>query len=118
MRQGPFLSLIKSVGSTQKLKTVSEVRSRSNSLAVQPGLGGGRCAARCRHGQKGGRRCGGGYGDDGCGLLLERGDRGSGGGLCDTEALGQGREGAGGGIAEGALRCEQCRQQDVDPRMG
>ena len=26
MGQGPFLSLIKSIGSTQKLKTVSEVR--------------------------------------------------------------------------------------------
>ncbi len=36
----------------------------------------------------------------------------------DTESLRQGREGAGRGIAEGAQRREQHRQQDMDPLIG
>ena len=85
---------------------------------MQEGLGGGRCAVRSRHGQKGGGRHGGW---DGChrgGLLLQRDDHGRRVGLRDAEALGQGRERAGGGIAEGAQRCEQHRQQDMDPLIG
>src|SRR5215813_2671768 len=98
MGQGPFLSLIKSVGSTQKLKTVSEVRScHYNFLSVQQGLGGGRCAVPSRHGQKGGgrHRAGGGF-------LLQRGDHRGRVGFRDAEALGQGRQRAGRGIAETA----------------
>src|SRR5919198_3887673 len=45
---------------------------RYNTRSVQQGLGGGRCAVPCRHGQKGGRRCRSGNGDHGCCLLLQR----------------------------------------------
>src|SRR5215468_7051128 len=104
----PWVSLRKrmtrSALTSRTFLTVWSFSCRYSTRSVQQGPGGGRCAARCRHGQKGGRRCGGGYGDDGCGLLLERGDHGSGGGICDTEALGQ--------------RREQCRQQDVNPLIG
>ena len=46
------------------------------------------------------------------GLLLQGDDHGRGVGLCDTEVLGQGHEGAGG------QRREPRWQQGVDPRMG
>jgi len=55
---------------------------------------------------KGGGRRDSGNGDRGCWLFLQWDDEG-GSGLRDTEALGEGREGAGGGIAEGT----QCREQ-------
>jgi hypothetical protein len=60
-----------------------------------------------RHGGWGGRHRGG--------LLLQRDDHGRRVGLRDAEPLGEGGQGAGGGIAEGAQRREQRRQQDVDP---
>src|SRR5215471_8287592 len=87
-------------------------------LSVQQGLGGGRCVVPSRHGHKGGGRRGGWDGRSRGALLLQRDDHGRGVGLCDPEALGQGREGAGGGIAEGAPRREQRWQQGMDPRMG
>src|SRR5262249_58607996 len=40
-------------------RTYVERYSRSNTRSVQQGLGGGRSAVPCRHGQKGGRRRGG-----------------------------------------------------------
>ena len=85
---------------------------------VEEGLGGGRCAAPSRPGQKGGVWRGDGYGDDGRRLLLHRADDGGGVGLRDTEPLGEGREGAGGGITEGAERRQQRGQEDVDPLIG
>jgi hypothetical protein len=36
----------------------------------------------------------------------------------DTQPLRESREGAGGGIAQGAQRREQRRQQDMDPLVG
>ena len=77
-----------------------------NSLSVQQGLGGGRCAVPSRHGQKGGGRRGGWDGSHGGGLLLQRDDHGGGVGFRDAEPLRQGREGAGGGIAKGAECCK------------
>jgi hypothetical protein len=85
---------------------------------VPQGLGGGRGAARCRHGPKGGRRGGGGYGNDGCGLLREWGNHGGGVSLRNTEALGPGRQRAGGGLAAGAQDRQQHREEGVDPWMG
>src|SRR5207237_6442879 len=83
-------------------------------LSVQQGLGGGRCAVPSRHGQKGGVWRGNGCDDDGC-RLLHRADEGGGVGLRDPEPLGEGRQGTGGGIAEGAQGREQHGQEDVDP---
>src|SRR2546427_491057 len=81
-----------------------------NMLDPQPtvvqGLGSGRYAVRSRHGQKGGRRCGGWYGDRGRWRLLQWADPGGGVGLRDTKPLRQSREGSGRGIAEGT----QCRK--------
>ena len=85
---------------------------------MQEGLGGGRCAVPSRHGQKGGRRCDLRNGDLGCWLLLQRDNDRGGVGLRDPEALGEGREGAGGGIAEGTQRCEQHGEEDVNPLIG
>ena len=85
---------------------------------VQQGLGGGRCAVRSRHGQKGGGGRRGWDGDEGRWLLLQRGDDGSGVSLRDTESLGQGGQRAGGGIAEGAQGRQQHGQEDVDPLIG
>ena len=59
-----------------------------------------------------------GCGDHGCRLLLQRRDDGGGVGLRDAEPLGQGRQGAGGGIAEGAQRRQQRGQEDVNPLIG
>ena len=50
--------------------------------------------------------------------LLQRRDHGGRVGLRDAEPLRQGRQGAGGGIAEGAQRRQQRRQQDVNPLIG
>jgi hypothetical protein len=79
--------------------------------SVQEGLGGGRSAARCRHGHKGGR-WGSGEGNR---LLLQWRDHGRRVSLRNTEPLRQGRQGAGGSIAEGAQGRQQDGQQDVDP---
>jgi hypothetical protein len=84
---------------------------------VQQRLGGGRSAARCRHGHKGGCRRGGRY-DQGRGLLVQRGDDGGGVSLRDAEALGQGTQGTGRGIAEGTQGGQQGGQEDVHPLMG
>jgi hypothetical protein len=78
---------------------------------VQEGLGGGRCAARCRHGQKGGR-----WPVDG--RLLRQDDHRGGISLRDAEPLRQGGEGASGGIAEGPERCEADGEQDGNPLIG
>src|SRR5712691_12035898 len=91
---------------------------RYNSLSVQQGPGGGRCAVRSRHGQKGGIRCGDGRGFPRRGFLLQRGNHNSGVSLRDTEPLGQCGEGAGGGIAKGAQRREEGGEEDVDPLIG
>ena len=61
---------------------------------------------------------GGGCGDHRCWLLLQRGDHGGGVGLRDAEALGQGPQGTGGGIAEGAQGREQGGEEDVNPLIG
>jgi hypothetical protein len=79
--------------------------------SVQEGLGGGRCAARCRHGQKGGR-----WPVDG--RLLRQDDHCGGISLRDAEPLRQGGEGARGGIAEGTQRCEEDGEEDVNPLIG
>jgi hypothetical protein len=85
---------------------------------MQQGLGGGRCAARCRQGHKGGgRRCGW-SGDDGRWFLRQRCAHRGRVGLRDAEALRQGCEGAGRGIAEGAPRREAGGQEDVHPLTG
>ncbi len=80
---------------------------------VQQGLGGGRYAVRCRHGHKGGRRRGSGTGDHGRWRLRQRDDHGGCLSLRDAEPLGQGGQGAGRGIAEGAQR----GQENMDPLM-
>ena len=56
---------------------------------------------------KGGRRC-----------LQQRRDHRGRGGLRHASPLGQGREGTGRGIAEGAERCQQYGQEDVNPLIG
>ena len=76
--------------------------------SVQQGLGDGRYAVPSRHGQKGGGRCGGWARGNRGRVLLQRVDDSGRVGLRDTEPLGQGRQGASGGITEGAER----RQQD------
>src|SRR5713101_1925990 len=86
-----------------------------NIPSVQQGSGGGRSAARCRHGQKGGNRCCGCSGDHGHWFLHQRCDEGRRVSLRDAEALGEGRQGAGGGIAEGAERRQECREEPVNP---
>src|SRR4029450_11053242 len=91
---------------------------RYNTRPVQEGLRGGRCAARCRHGQKGGSRCCGRYGASWGLLLRQWRDHGGRVGLRDTSALREGREGAGRGIAEGAEGREEDRQEDVEPLIG
>ena len=78
------------------------------------GLGGGRSAARSRHGQKGGGRCGGWDRGNRGRVLLQRVDDSGHVSLRDTKPLGQGRQGAGGGIAEGAQRRQQRRQEDMN----
>ena len=55
---------------------------------------------------------------DGCRLLLQRADDGGGVGLRDTEPLGEGSQGTGRGIAEGAQGRQQCGQEDVNPLIG
>src|SRR5262245_42240710 len=85
-----------------KLNQCRPFSCRYNMRPVEEGLGGGRCAAPSRHGQKGGVWRDDRYGDDGRRLLLHRADDGGGVGLRDTEPLGEGREGMGRGIAEGA----------------
>src|SRR5262249_27087066 len=85
-------------------------QTRYNTGPVQEGLGGGRCAARCRHGQKGGV-----WRDAGCWCLLPRANHGGGVSLRDTEPLREGREGASRGIAEGTERRQQRGQEDVNP---
>jgi hypothetical protein len=74
---------------------------------VEEGLGGGRCAVPCRHGQKGGRRCSGWARGNQSRVLLQRVDDSSRVGLRDPEPLGQGCQGASGGITEGAERRQQ-----------
>src|SRR5712691_6419820 len=86
---------------------------RYNSPSVQQGPGGGRCAVRSRHGHKGGGWC-----DDGRWVLLPQAAGGGGVSLCHAEPLGEGRQGTGGGSAEGAQRGQQHRQEHVDPLMG
>src|SRR2546426_10467999 len=88
---------------------------RYNSPSVQQRLEGGRSAVRCRHGQKGGGRRGRWDGGHGSWLLLQRDDDGDRVGLRDAEPLGQGGEGAGGGMAEGTERRQQHGQEDVKP---
>jgi hypothetical protein len=82
--------------------------------SVQEGLGGGRCVVRCRHGQKGG----GWHWGKGHRLLLQGGNDGRRVGFRDAEPLRQGRQSASGGIAEGAQRCEDGGQEDVNPLVG
>jgi hypothetical protein len=82
---------------------------------VPQGLGGGRYAVPSRHGQKGGNRCDGWYGDDGRGGLRQWRDHRGGVGFRDAEPLGQGGQGAGRSIAEGAQRREEGGEEDVDP---
>ncbi len=79
--------------------------------SVQEGLGGGRSAARCRHGQKGG----GWRWGEGNRLLLQGCNDGRRDGLRDAEPLRQGRQRAGGSIAEGAQRREEGGEQDMNP---
>jgi hypothetical protein len=69
---------------------------------------------RSRHGHKGGSRCGA---PRRC-CLLQPGTHSSGISLRDTEPLGQGREGAGRGIATGAPRREEGGEQGMNPLMG
>ena len=83
--------------------------------SVQQGLGGGRYTVRSRHGQKGGGRCGARCSSHGRGILFQWRDHRSRVGLRDAEPLGQSREGAGRGIAEGAQRRQQRRQEDMTP---
>src|SRR6266446_5245934 len=91
---------------------------RSNMRPVQEGLGGGRCAVRSRHGQQGGRWRGGRYGASGYWGLLQRSTHRRCVGLRDAKSLGQGREGAGRGIAQGTQGREQRGEQDVNPLVG
>ena len=49
---------------------------------------------------------------------LQRADGGGGVGLRDTEPLGQGRQGTGGGIAEGRRAASSAGKEDVDPLIG
>src|SRR5215471_11098291 len=95
--------------------TVWSFSCRYNSLSVQQGPGGGRCAVRCRHGQKGGVWGGDGCGGDGDGLFLQRADDEGGVGLRDPKPLGEGRQGTGGGIAKGAQGREESRKEHVNP---
>src|SRR2546429_4670206 len=87
---------------------------RSNIPSVQEGLGGRRCAARCRHGQKGG----GWRWGEGNRLLLQGCNDGRRVRLRDAKPLRQGRQRASGGIAEGAQRREEGGQEDVNPLVG
>src|SRR6266700_6304504 len=88
-----------------------------NTRPVEEGPGGGRCAVRSRHGHKGGGGRSGWCSGHGCGFLRLRRDDSGGVRLGDAEALGEGRERAGGGVAEGAQRRQQCGQEDVNPLM-
>ena len=85
--------------------------------SVQEDLGGGRSAVPSRHGQKGGR--GGGWGGaPELWFLHRRRNHGGGVSLRDAEALGEGREGTGRGVAEGP-QCRQERgQEGVNPLIG
>jgi hypothetical protein len=76
--------------------------------SVPEGLGGGRCAARCRHGHKGGR-----WHVDG--RLLRQDDPRDGISRRATEPLRRGGERASGGIAEGTQRGEEDGEEDVNP---
>src|SRR5262245_43969251 len=87
-------------------------RSALTSRTFLTGPGGGRCAVRFRHGQKGGVWHDGGW------LFLQWGDQRGRVSLRDPKALGQGREGAGGSIAKGAERREQHGQEEVNPLVG
>jgi hypothetical protein len=51
-------------------------------------------------------------------LLRQRGDHGGRVRLRDAEPLREGAEGTGGGIAEGAERRQQHREEDMDPLVG
>src|SRR5262245_25414301 len=82
---------------------------RYNTLSVQQSSGGGRCAVRCRHGQKGGGRHG---------VLFQRDDRCGHVSLHDTKPLGQRRQGTSGGIAESAQGRQQRGQEDMNPLIG
>ena len=82
--------------------------------SVQEGLGGGRYAARCRHGHKGG--CW--HWGEGNRLLLQGCNDGRYVSLRDAEPLRQGCQRTSGGIAEGAQRCEEGGQEDVNPLVG
>ena len=68
-------------------------------------------------GKRGDRR-GGGSATTGAGSSSSGADHGGRVGLRDAEPLGQGRQGAGGGIAEGAQRRQQRGQEDVNPLIG
>jgi hypothetical protein len=94
-----------------------ETYSRYNTRSVQQGLGGRRCAVPCRHGQKGGRRHDGGRGVQGR-PLLQGYDNGGHVVLRDAEPLGEGRQRASGGIAKGAQRRQQDREEDMHPLVG
>ena len=78
--------------------------------SVQQGLGDGQSAVRSRHRQKGGRW----HAD---GRFLRQYDHRGGVSLRDAESLRQGREGAGGGIAEDTQRCEEDGEENVNPLM-
>jgi hypothetical protein len=85
---------------------------------VQEGLEGGRDAVPSRHGHKGGRRHASGRCGQGRWRLLQRDDHGGGVGLRHASALRQGRQGAGGGIAEGAQRREEGGEEAMHPLIG
>ena len=67
---------------------------------------------------KGGLWWGDGCDDDGCRLLRQGADDGSGVDPRDTEALGEGCQGAGRGSAEGTQGRQQRRQEHVNPLIG
>ena len=56
--------------------------------------------------------------DDGRWLLLQRLTTVAASASETPRRCGQGRQGAGGGIAEGAQRRQQCGQEDMDPLIG
>jgi hypothetical protein len=73
------------------------------------------CQARFEFFDHTGGQRDGWFGGHGCEFLRQWRDHRGRVGLCDAEPLGQGREGACGGIAEGAQRHQQHRQEDMDP---
>jgi hypothetical protein len=91
---------------------------RSHLRCVDEGLGDGRSAVQCRHGPEGGGRRGSEAGDDGPWRLLQPNHHGRHIGLRDAKPPGERREGAGGGIAEGAQRSDHHREEHGHSQVG